>query len=216
MDPFDDIAAQRRALADVLDGLTPEQWEAPSLCGDWSVHDLVGHLVVPFEVSMPRVALEMAKARGNFSRANVALARRAAQASPAELVVVLRANADSRFTPPTHDWHAPLTDTYVHTLDICIPLGIDAPTDPEQWPLILDFLVTEKARGAFVGRPLPAVRLEATDAEWSAGEGPVVSGPAAALATTVLGRTALSEELEGPGAASFLSWAARSPGSPPS
>jgi uncharacterized protein (TIGR03083 family) len=216
MDGFGAIAAQRRALADVLDGLTPEQWTAPSLCREWNVHELVGHLVVPFQTSMVRVVLEMARARGDFSRANVALARRAALASPAELVATLRANADSRFTPPGHDWHAPLTDTYVHTQDICIPLGLVAPADSTQWPVILDFLLTRKARGAFVAGRLPDVRLEATDVDWSAGEGPRVSGPGAALATTVLGRTALSGRLEGPGRARLRAWAAGSRGAPSS
>jgi uncharacterized protein (TIGR03083 family) len=210
MEPFAPIAAQRRAVADVLDGLTPEQWATPSLCDAWTVHELAGHLVVPFEVSLPRVVLEMAKARGGFSRANVALARRAAQAPPGELVAAIRANAESHFTPPGHDWHAPLTDTYVHTQDICIPLGIVSPADPAQWPVVLDFLVSKKAKGAFVGRPLPALRFEATDVAWSSGEGPEARGPAAALALMILGRCALADRLEGPGAPTLAAWAAGS------
>ena len=34
---------------------------------------------------------------------------------------------------PGSDWHAPLTDTYVHAADICVPLGLPAPADPAQW-----------------------------------------------------------------------------------
>lgn len=210
MDPFVPIAAQRQALADVLAGLTPEQWEARSLCEAWTVHELVGHIVVPFEVSLLRVMLEMAKAVGNFSKANVALALRAAQTSPEELVAAIRANADSHFTPPGQDWHAPLTDTYVHTQDICIPLGIVAPADPEQWPVILDFLVSKKTRGAFVGRPLPELRFTVSDVDWSAGAGPEVSGPAAALVAVILGRTAIIDRIEGPGTATLAGWAGRS------
>ena len=172
MDPFAPIATQRRALADVLAGLTAEQWEVRSLCDAWTVHQLAGHMVVPFQVGIPRVVLEMGKALGNFSKANVALAMRAAEAPPEEIVAALRANADSHFTPPGHDWHVPLADTYVHTQDICIPLGIEAPADPAQWPVILDFLMSKKARGVFVGRPLPAVRFSATDVGWSAAKGP--------------------------------------------
>ena len=172
MDPFAPVAAQRRALATVLSRLTPEQWETQSLCDAWTVHELAGHIVVPFEVSMPRVVLEMAKARGNFSKANVALAMKAAQAPPDELVAAIRANAESHFTPPGHDWHAPLTDTYVHTQDICIPLGIEAPADPAQWPVILDFLMSKKARGAFVDRPLPEVAVRGHRRAMVGGRGP--------------------------------------------
>ncbi len=44
---WDDVAAERRAIADLLDTLTPEQWETPSLCGAWTVRDLAAHLVMP-------------------------------------------------------------------------------------------------------------------------------------------------------------------------
>ena len=206
MDPFTAIAAQRRAVADLLDGLTPEQWEVRTLCDAWSVRDLAGHLVVPFEVSLPRVMLEMVKARGRFATANVALALRAAQATPVELAAALRANADSHFTPPGHDWHAPLTDIYVHTQDMCIPLGLGAPADPTQWPVILDFLGTRKARTGFVAGPLPALRFVATDVDWSSGEGPEVRGPAAALTTVLLGRPALADQLDGPGSPVLVGW----------
>ena len=40
------IAAERRALADLLDGLTPEQWEAPSLCAGWRVRDVAAHVAL--------------------------------------------------------------------------------------------------------------------------------------------------------------------------
>jgi uncharacterized protein (TIGR03083 family) len=210
MDAFAPIAAQRRALVKVLDGLTEEQWRTQSLCEAWTVHDLTAHLVLPFETTMPRFAVAMVKALGNFDNASVALTAKVARAPSAELVAKLRENAASHFTPPGQDWHAPLTDTYVHTQDICVPLGVEAPADPEQWPVILDFLMSKKARGAFVGRPLPGVRLTATDVRWSAGEGPEASGAAAALVMTLLGRTALADQLQGPGAATLAAWAAGS------
>jgi uncharacterized protein (TIGR03083 family) len=210
MDPFAPITAQRLALADVLDGLTPEQWSTPSLCEAWSVHDLTAHLVLPFETSLPRFALAMVKARGNFDKASVALTAKVAAAPSADLVAKLRENAASHFTPPGQDWHAPLTDNYVHTQDICIPLGIDPPADPAQWPVILDFLMSTKARGPFVGRPLPELRFVADDVRWSTGEGPEVTGPAAALVMALVGRTAIVDRLEGPGAATLAAWAAGS------
>lgn len=210
MDPFAPIAAQRRAVADLLDGLTPEQWEVRSLCDAWTVHDLVAHLVLPFETSLPKFAMAMVRARGNFDRASEALTAKVATAPSADLVAKLRENADSHFTPPGQDWHAPLTDNYVHTQDICIPLGLDAPADPAQWPVILDFLLSKKARGPFVARELPSVTLTAGDVGWSAGEGPEVTAPAAALVMVLVGRTATVDQLDGPGAATLAGWAAGS------
>ena len=47
-----EIAQERRDIADLLEGLTPEQWETPSLCSRWTVRELTAHLVVPFHVSL--------------------------------------------------------------------------------------------------------------------------------------------------------------------
>ena len=36
--------AERARLADDLAGLTAAQWATPSLCGDWTVEEVVAHL----------------------------------------------------------------------------------------------------------------------------------------------------------------------------
>ena len=178
MDRFAPIAAQRQALATVLPPHPGAVASSGACCDAWTVHELAGHIVVPFEVPMHRVVLEMAKAGGQLRQGQRrARPSKAARPRPDELVAAVRANAESHFTPPGHDWHAPLTDTYVHTQDICVPLGVEAPADPAQWPVILDFLMSKKARGAFVDRPLPEVRFVATDVRWSAGEGPEAERP---------------------------------------
>ena len=41
------VAAERGALADDLDGLSDEQWETPSLCTGWSVHDVLAWVEKP-------------------------------------------------------------------------------------------------------------------------------------------------------------------------
>jgi uncharacterized protein (TIGR03083 family) len=44
-DLFAVLAEERRATADLLAGLTEEQWAAPSLCSAWTVKDVAVHLV---------------------------------------------------------------------------------------------------------------------------------------------------------------------------
>ena len=39
------VAETRTDLASYLATLTPEQWNAPTLCDKWKVRDVVGHLV---------------------------------------------------------------------------------------------------------------------------------------------------------------------------
>ena len=78
MDIFAAIADERRHLADQLADLTPEQQSTQSLCVAWTVHDVLAHLTMPLDVSMPRFALAMLLAGGNFDRANRRLTRRQA------------------------------------------------------------------------------------------------------------------------------------------
>ncbi|HTD49614.1 MAG TPA: maleylpyruvate isomerase N-terminal domain-containing protein, partial [Acidimicrobiia bacterium] len=39
MEHWETIAAERLALADLLERLTPEQWATASLCGGWTVRE---------------------------------------------------------------------------------------------------------------------------------------------------------------------------------
>ena len=39
------VAETRSDLASYLETMTPEQWDAPTLCAEWKVRDVVGHLV---------------------------------------------------------------------------------------------------------------------------------------------------------------------------
>lgn len=45
---FDAVAHERRGIADLIDGLTPEQLATPSLCGGWDVKTVAAHLVSDF------------------------------------------------------------------------------------------------------------------------------------------------------------------------
>jgi uncharacterized protein (TIGR03083 family) len=205
-DPWLLIAAERRALADLLDTLTPEQLATSSLCGEWTVQEVATHTMVGPTSSIPEVLRAMVKARGRFDRANRYLVDNRAGWSVAELTGVLRSKAGSRFTPPGMDWHAPLTDALVHREDLAVPLGLPSDRPVESWRIALDFLLTRKAAGVFGPRGRPALTLVATDVDWSSGSGPSVSGPIAALALAVAGRTARLDELDGPGVVPLREW----------
>ena len=203
MDNWSAIAAERRALADVLDSLTPEQWATRSLCEAWTVREVAAHLLVGPTIGLPRFLLAMGKARGNFDRASEAITAGFAQRPTETLVAELRSIADSHWTPPMMGSVAPLTDVLVHSMDIRIPLEIadDRPVEP--WRPVLDFLVSPKARRGFVGKELPRLQYATTDLDWSHGSGDEVRGPAVALALTLLGRPARAGELSGPGLATL-------------
>lgn len=204
MPPTDDevfgmIAEERRALADLLDTLTPEQWATPSLCAGWTVREVAAHLVVPFEVSVPSLMLRLVRSLGSYDRAMDGATREVAARPTTELAARLRANADHRFTPPMSGPEAPLTDVVVHGQDIRRPLGIAHGIEPEHLRVALDRM----AGGAlgFVPRSRVAgLRFEATDLDWSAGDGALVRGPAEAILLAITGRPVALADLEGDGA----------------
>ena len=46
-----EIERERLAVADLLDTLTPEQLATPSYCGEWTVHEVGAHLLMPLRTS---------------------------------------------------------------------------------------------------------------------------------------------------------------------
>jgi uncharacterized protein (TIGR03083 family) len=199
---FDEIAAERRVMADLLEGLSDEQLETPSLCGQWTVRDVGAHLVMPLVTPVPRVVLAMLRCGGNFNRANVALTARIAQQPASEIAAQLRQRATSRFTPPRHDASAPLSEILIHGQDVRRPLGITREIDPHRLRVSLDMLMSPRARLGFVpkGR-LDGLRLHATDFDWSAGSGAEVDGPGEALLMAMAGRHVALADLSGDGVA---------------
>lgn len=198
MDTFEAIADERRVLADQLAALTPEQQATRSLCGAWSVHDVLAHLIMPLEVSTPKVVLAVLLAGGSFDRANERVTRRLAQRPFAEIVEILRRKASSRFTPPGSGPEAPLVDVLVHGLDIRWPLGLRREIPEPRLQTALTFLMTAPS-GLVPKGALTGLRFEAEDIDWASGRGPVVSGTAEALLLASTGRAAALDALTGDG-----------------
>jgi uncharacterized protein (TIGR03083 family) len=207
-DPFGLIATERRALADLVDGLSEAQLATPSLCGAWTVKDVAAHLMAAEAGAVSEFLVAWVRGGFNFDKANQRMTASRTSIPVRELTAMMREHAESRFTPPTMDWHAPLSDVMIHREDIAVPLGLPSDRPVESWRHVLDFVVSPKARRGFVPGRLPDVRLVATDVDWSHGSGPDVTGPAAALALAISGRPAGLEFLIGPGLSSG-SWPRR-------
>jgi uncharacterized protein (TIGR03083 family) len=196
------IAQQRRALADLLDDLTPQEWEAPSLCERWRVRDVAAHLAMtPHSPGIGRILYEGLRARGDFDGLNHDMAVRYAARPTAELVAGLRADADNRSRPAITTWRNLLFDTIVHVQDVALPLGRGVPMPPDGTVAGLD-RVWRMGWPFWARRRLRGLRLVATDADWAVGDGDEVRGPAGALLLLVTGRGAVAQPLlDGPGTA---------------
>lgn len=196
------LATRNRLLAaSMFAGLTEEQWRTPSLCAGWTVREVCAHLIPPeggFKV-LPLV-WDVVRFRGDLARMVDSTAREGARRPTAELVGSLRERAGERLKAPVVGPHGPMVDTAIHLRDAARPLGLATSPPSEDWRLVLDFLLTGPAERGFVGiGRTKGVRFEATDIDWSRGDGQLVRGSAEALALGIAGRDAVYDELEGPG-----------------
>ena len=200
---WDDIAGERRQLADVLEGLTEVQLSEPSLCDGWTIKDTAAHLTTTFHTSMPKFMVQMLMS-GGFNNANrKAAIREASHRSISDIVEELRANAEHRFTPPGMGAEAPLTDIVMHGQDIRRPLAIERDVPEGEARVVLDLLASKKGKFAWPRGGVGGLRFEATDMEWSSGSGPLVSGDAEALLMAIGGRAVAVEDLTGDGVEEF-------------
>jgi uncharacterized protein (TIGR03083 family) len=182
------IAVQRRAVADVMDGFSAEQWATPSLCKGWTLRDVAAHLVMPYELSLPGFVVRLVACGFDFNRMADKFAMGDSR-SGGDLARVVRANAEHRFVPPNFPPQAPLTDIVTHGLDMCRPLGIERAVPEPTMRAVLDFLMTPKAAKAFVPKGVTAGRsFVATDIDWRAGTGPELQASAQDLVLTLTGR----------------------------
>src|SRR5690242_12585104 len=117
------IERERLTLADLVETLTPEQLSQPSYCGNWTVHEVAAHLLMPLQTPV-RTVFFAAVRTGSLDKANDVVTRRFAQRPISEVAAGLRAQAGNRFHPPTLGHEAPLTELVVHGQDVRRPLGV--------------------------------------------------------------------------------------------
>ncbi|MFD3506449.1 maleylpyruvate isomerase family mycothiol-dependent enzyme [Nocardia sp. NPDC058666] len=193
--------AERAALADDLGGLDDEQWGRASLCGAWTVEDVVAHLTAAASVGRVRWIASVLAARFDFDKHNE---RRKAQylgVTPAQTLAMFTAIVPSTVAASGHT-AAWLGEVIVHGQDIRRPLGltrtpsIEATTAAAEFYASRDFTVPSRTL-------IKDLRVEATDGPFATGAGPLVSGTTLALTMAMAGRVAYCDDLTGPGAATL-------------
>lgn len=191
-------AAERDLLVGQLGDLTDAEWATPSLCRGWSVRDVTAHLLMPYELSFPHLVAGLLRARLRFDRFADRWARTDARTG-LQLVDALAATTASGFNVPGAGETAPLSHLLLHAQDIREPLGLPAETTADGGRRVLDDLT--QGKHAVDAAKTEGLRLEATDLAWSAGSGDrTAAGPAAVLASALVGRSASGARLEGTGA----------------
>jgi uncharacterized protein (TIGR03083 family) len=189
--------AERADLAELLATLTPDQWEAPTLCSRWRVREVVAHMFSYEELGT--VGLIGRFLRGGVvpGRVNQVGVDAYADRGPDELLALVRAHLEPRGLTAGFGGRIALTDGTIHHQDIRRPLGLPREIPAERLSCVLDFA---RAAPTISAKPrIKGLTLTATDLDWSTGAGPVVEGPAESLLMALAGRRGVVGELSGPG-----------------
>ncbi len=201
MSARDLLRANDARFASVAETLSADDWSAPSLCSEWSNHEVLAHLVVGYCCGMTSFVAHMYRGRG-FDAANTALARECAAArSPGRLLAEFRTLTD-RPSGIGRCFPAGLLvgDHVTHELDILYSLGGEPRIPAAVLAKVLDTQVGFPNPFVPAYRNSRGLRLVAVDAEWTHGDGGlIVEGRAAELVSVLGNRAAVLPRLRGAG-----------------
>ena len=195
------IRAERTSCADLFDSLTADQWSSATLCPEWAVREMAGHIIASAEMTGPRFFVALAKAGFRFDKMVDVDARRIGADDPSTFGPRLRDHGMATNHPPG-PVPAMLGEVVVHGEDIRRPLGLS-----RAYPETTLVAVAEFYQGSslIVGgkKRIAGLGLVATDADWSWGHGPEITGPLLSIILAMTGRPAGLMDLEGDGLATL-------------
>lgn len=193
------IHRERAAVADMIEGLTPEQWQQPSLCSGWTVGMMAGHILLAAEQTPTNFLRGMLANGFQFNRYMDRATKARAGMPQDEIVRRLRTRTTTTNKPPAPTV-AMLGEIVVHGEDVRHPLGLSRDVPPDALDACLE-MYTQASFPVGGKKRVAGLRLLATDTGWSHGDGPEVSGPAAKLLLAMTGRAPGLDALTGDGAA---------------
>ncbi|MGV0809650.1 maleylpyruvate isomerase family mycothiol-dependent enzyme [Mycolicibacterium setense] len=203
MSARDLLRANDTRFAEVAATLSEDEWASPSLCAQWTNHEVLAHLVVGYSCGFGAFTAEMLRRRG-FDPANTALAQsRAAGRRPDDLLDDFGTLTDQpsglgRYFPR----RLLVGDHVTHELDILCALGRDPQIPADVLIAVLNTQVAIPNPFVPAYRNSRGLRLVATDVDWAHGEhGPRVEGRAAELVSVLGNRAKMLPRLRGEGVA---------------
>ena len=189
--------SEREDFAAFLETLSPQQWEAPTLCERWNVRQVAAHAISFDELRGGALVRRFLKGWLRVDRINQVGVDDYAGHTPAELIALIRTHAEPHGMTAGFGGRVALTDNMIHQQDIRRPLGLPRTIDDRRLRVALDFALNSPTiRGA---RRTKRLHLVANNLDWSHGDGAEVRGPGEALLMVMAGRRDALKDLDGPG-----------------
>jgi uncharacterized protein (TIGR03083 family) len=198
------LRANDLRFIEVARSLSRQDWSRPSLCSQWSNHEVLAHLVIGYRISPGAIAVDTLRHRGSFDRSNAAQAKSvAAHYAPSGLIEEFAALIDRpRGVGRIFPRRLLLGDHVLHELDIILPLGLHPGVDPGVIAAILETQVRVPNPLVPAAARARGLTLRATDVDWTSEQGSrCVTGKAVHLASALGGRRWALDKLSGDGVA---------------
>ena len=196
-DPWTQIHTERQALLSDVEPLSDEAWATASLCAGWTIHDVLAHQTATARMTPAKFMGKWIASGFRFNTMAAKDVRSERGSGPADTLATFKAHLDSKAHPPG-PIQAMVGEAVIHGEDMRRPLGIRRAYPEDTLVTVADFVT----RGNLLlggKRRSAGLTLKATDASWTHGSGPEVSGPLASIILAVTGRKAGLDDLEGAG-----------------
>jgi uncharacterized protein (TIGR03083 family) len=199
--PWPTIHAERKALVADLEPLTDEQWGTRSLCEQWSVREVLGHMTATAKLTPGKFFAGLIGSGFRFNAMTAKAVAEEVEGAPADTLARFKDQLTATTHPPG-PIDAMVGEVIVHGEDIRRPLGIAHTYPAEALTRVADFY---KGSNLLLGgkKRIAGLTLRATDVDWSTGTGPEVRGPATSLLLAMTGRKPGLDGLTGEGLATL-------------
>ncbi len=196
--------AEVEDMGGLLHDCSDDELDVASLCDGWRVKDVIGHMCLGHTTPMPTVLVSVLRYRGNIPKASFELSKSFADdRSPDELRRFwddeMIARHPRKGISRTIAYPDGFLDHLIHNQDMRRPLGKPRNVPSDRLVAALELLPQVDSKMFSTAKAIAGLRLEATDVDWSGGDGPTVSGPGEALVLAAAGRRVALDELDGDG-----------------
>lgn len=186
---------ERSDLLDLLRTLSPEQWNAPSLCRGWSVKDVAAHMISYDDLGIGGIVKRFIK--GRVVWANEAGVEEYRPLSTDKLLKIF----EQRLTPTGLTaglgGMIGLVDGTIHHQDIRRALDQPRQIPSDRLATVIAAVPSNPRLGAH--KRIKGLRLVADDLDWTHGQGQELRGPGEAIMMAVSGRAHALSDLSGLG-----------------